>query len=200
MLRFDHLAIACTDLDSGADWLTARLGTRPQSGGAHDFMATHNRLLRLGPGEYLELIAIDPDAPPPSRPRWFGLDGFDGPPRAAGWVLRSDDLDHERPPDHPVPQPARRGDLRWRITIPDSGQMPMQGLVPMLIEWAAGSRHPADNLPDAGLRLTAMKLTHPDPAALARALPPFDDARLMLAQGAPGLHFHIQTPTGDAWL
>jgi hypothetical protein len=41
-------------------------------------MGTHNRLLAIGspafPRAYLEIIAIDPGATPPQRPRWFGLD------------------------------------------------------------------------------------------------------------------------------
>ncbi len=47
----------------------ATLGIAPGPGGVHPFMGTHNRLLRLGPRLYLELIAIDPDAPAPAQPR-----------------------------------------------------------------------------------------------------------------------------------
>lgn len=72
----DHLVVAARDLDSGARWLERQLGVPLVPGGAHVLMGTHNRLLRLAGGErlYLELIAIDPAAAPPSRPRWFGLD------------------------------------------------------------------------------------------------------------------------------
>ena len=34
---------------------------RPRRGGKHVAMGTHNSLLRLGDGVYLEVIAIDPD-------------------------------------------------------------------------------------------------------------------------------------------
>ena len=37
-------------------------------------MGTHNRLLGLGTNVYLEVIAIDTEAAPPARPRWFSLD------------------------------------------------------------------------------------------------------------------------------
>jgi hypothetical protein len=37
-------------------------------------MGTHNRLLKLGAGRFLEVIAIDPEAPAPGRRRWFDLD------------------------------------------------------------------------------------------------------------------------------
>lgn len=40
----------------------------------HPQFGTHNRCLGMEDGIYLEVIAVDPEAPPPSRPRWFGLD------------------------------------------------------------------------------------------------------------------------------
>ena len=49
--------------------------------------------LSLGAGEYMEVIAVNPAAPPPGRPRWFDLDRFTGAPRITNWILRCDDLD-----------------------------------------------------------------------------------------------------------
>jgi catechol 2,3-dioxygenase-like lactoylglutathione lyase family enzyme len=71
----DHLVLAARDLDAGAAWLESLLGVKLAQGGKHARMGTHNRLLGLGDNFYLELIAIDPDAVAPGRPRWFGLDG-----------------------------------------------------------------------------------------------------------------------------
>src|SRR5690606_1679690 len=63
-------------------------------GGEHPRMATHNRLLRLGDTLYLEVIAPNPAAPAPGRPRWFGLDGLgpQSPPSLATWVVRCTDI------------------------------------------------------------------------------------------------------------
>ncbi|HVR48900.1 MAG TPA: VOC family protein, partial [Pseudorhodoferax sp.] len=92
--RIDHLAIAAPSLQAGSDALFAQLGLRPQAGGRHDRMGTHNLLLRLGGALYLEVIAVDPAAPAPARPRWFGLDALapDAAPRLACWVARTDDI------------------------------------------------------------------------------------------------------------
>ena len=90
---FDHLAVAAVSLDEGAAAIEAALGVPLQAGGKHAAMGTHNRLLSLGPGEYLEVIAIDPGAPAPARARWFGLDGFAGTARPRAWILRCADLD-----------------------------------------------------------------------------------------------------------
>ena len=62
----------------GAAWCEATLGATPVEGGRHATMGTHNRLLGLGGGAYgrmyLEIIALDPDASPPNRARWYDLD------------------------------------------------------------------------------------------------------------------------------
>lgn len=142
-LALDHLAIAARSLEEGAAWLAAR-GLRAEPGGRHPGMGTHNLLMGLGPGEYLELIAPDPEAG--IAPAWFGLAGFDGPPRLAGWVLRAAPL--EAPPGTRIVT-ARRGDLSWRITVPEAGQMPLAGACPMRIDWGSGP-HPSDRLPDRG--------------------------------------------------
>jgi len=73
-LAIDHLVIAAPDLASGTAHVADVLGIAPQGGGAHPRMGTHNRVLGMFGGMYLEVIAIDPEAAAPQRPRWFGLD------------------------------------------------------------------------------------------------------------------------------
>ncbi|TRW95736.1 VOC family protein [Paracoccus sp. M683] len=187
----DHIVVAAESLDAGTDWLTARLGVSPLPGGKHPMMGTHNALWHLGGREYLELIAIDPDAPAPTRPRWFGLNRFSGPPRLVAWVARA----------HPLTAPqgssvteASRGDLRWRIAIPGSGVSAADGLAPLLIDWGHGP-HPTDTMPDQGLSLTALTLTHPALPALA-----LDDPRISTAIGPAHLSARLSTPLGEITL
>src|SRR5215467_3043415 len=97
--RLDHLVVAAATLEQGEDHLEATLGVRPQRGGKHVAMGTHNSLLKLGPRTFLELIAVDPEGPAPAHPRWFGLDTqamrealFSGP-RLIHWVARTDDVE-----------------------------------------------------------------------------------------------------------
>lgn len=123
MLILDHLAVACTDLAQGTAWVEDRLGVSLSKGGKHARYGTHNTLLGLAEGIYLEVIAPDPDAVPEAGHRWFGLDHFSGPPRLANWICRTESLDQV--PD--IAGPARalaRGDLHWRITVPDDGALP----------------------------------------------------------------------------
>lgn len=72
--ELDHIVVAARSLEEGSAWVEAALGVKMLPGGKHALMGTHNRVLSIGNGRYLEVIAIDPEAPPPARPRWFGLD------------------------------------------------------------------------------------------------------------------------------
>ncbi|MFN3642153.1 MAG: VOC family protein [Gemmobacter sp.] len=192
MIVFDHLAIAAERLGDAAA-VAAALGVPLEPGGAHAAFGTHNRLLSLGPGAYLEVIAVDPEAPPPGRARWFGLDGFAGAPRPVGWIARSDGLDL-----WPGAGPAltlSRGVHAWTITVPEDGRPQMGGALPGLIRWRGP--HPADVLPDRGVRLAALTLAAPDPAGLRAVLAPhLDDPRIAVVAGMPGLSAVLDTPRG----
>lgn len=94
----DHLVVAAARLEDGVRHVADALGIEPVPGGRHDYLNTHNALLRLGDATYLEIIAIDPEAGPPDAPRWFDLDGeatraalAEGP-RLLTWVARCDGL------------------------------------------------------------------------------------------------------------
>lgn len=198
-MRFDHLAIAAASLAEGLAFVESALGGSLAPGGQHAAMGTHNRLLALGPGEYLEVIAIDPTAPPPGRARWFGLDGFAGAPRLAGWVVACDDLDAALAASGAGQALAlARGDLRWRMGVAEGGVMPFDGCFPALIEWQ-GAAHPRQRLADAGCRLAALEVSHPRADDLDLALP-LRDARVRLVTGPAGLRAALDTPRGRVWL
>jgi len=198
MLAFDHLAISAKTLEAGVDWLEACLGVRMAGGGQHPLMATHNRLIGLG-DLYLEVIAIDPDAPAPPHPRWFDLDRFSGPPRLTNWIARCDDLDAAltaAPTGTGVPLALARGDFRWRMAVPPSGILPFDGAFPALIQWQ-GSAHPAPLLPDLGLRLERLEIAHPEAPALTAALSGLiQDPRITITTGPRTLRATIATPHG----
>lgn len=196
-IAFDHLAVAAERLEDAAA-VEAALGVPLAPGGAHPVFGTHNRLMSLGPGEYLEVIAADPAAPPPARPRWFGLDAFRGPPRPVHWIARSDRLDLW--PEAGAPMALARGPYAWEITVRDDGVPPRGGALPALIRWQ-GTAHPADALPDRGVRLHRLILRAPDPAALAAHLAPvLVDPRVTVEAGPPGLSAVLATPGGAVTL
>src|SRR5215469_18982065 len=88
----DHVVYGVADLDRGVDELAERLGVRPAPGGRHVGRGTHNALLGLGGGAYLEVIATDPEQAPFAGPLSFALDRL-RLPRLVGWACRAPDLD-----------------------------------------------------------------------------------------------------------
>lgn len=198
MAAFDHLAVSAATLDEGAAAVEAALGVPVGPGGAHPFMGTHNRLLGLGPGEYLEVIAIDPAAPAPPHPRWFRLDRFSGAPRLSNWIVRVEDLDAalgRAPAGAGRAVDLERGLYRWRMGVPADGCLPCDDAFPALIEWKE-TLHPAAALPDLGCRLVRLEIAHPDAAALRAALP-LSDPRIALVAGDRALRATIATPHGQ---
>jgi hypothetical protein len=200
--EFDHLVVAAPTLASGAEWVERLLGVAPGPGGAHPRMGTHNRLLKLGESAFLEVIAPDPAAPHPGRPRWFGLDEMNASrePRLAAWVARTDDLHGVSDDMLAVPGPIEtmtRGAREWLITIPADGRPPRGGALPMLIEWQSPRTPAGAGLPEAGCALAALGLRHPEPASVEAWLrrAGFAD-RVAIEAGEPGLWADVVTPAG----
>ncbi len=196
--KIDHLVISAATLDEGVRSIEAALGVQMAGEGAHPLMGTHNRLLSLGPDCYLEVIAVDPNAAPPPHARWFDLDYFTGDARLTNWVINTPDLDaalHRLPDGTGAPLELTRGDYRWRMAVPENGRLPFDGCAPGALQWLTAA--PAGALPDRGLRLAALEITHPEAEALRVALSPLvKDPRLSLHSGPPGLAAWIDTPSG----
>lgn len=201
----DHITVTAATLEAGAQFVHDALGVAPQAGGEHARMGTHNLLLRLGDALFLEVIAPNPRAAAPARPRWFGLDALapDSPPSLATWVVRSPDIAATATAcseDLGHIEPMSRGALDWLITIPADGSLPVNGIGPAIIEWKADI-HPAARLQDHGLSLAKLELFHPEPERVSRLLRsigldgpfsvlPLHDKR------KPCLLAHINTPLG----
>jgi hypothetical protein len=178
-LSLDHLVIAAARIGEGIDFVEDMLGVRMPLGGKHPIMNTHNAVMRLGDGLYLEVIAVDPEAGAASRPRWFGLDDAklqsrlttEGPCLVA-WIVRSDDLHatlHAAAGDLGDVLSMSRGTLSWQIGVAPNGLPAMGGLLPTAIQWPAGE-HPTQRMPDMGVRFGGLTLRAPKPEALRAAL------------------------------
>lgn len=206
MLTLDHLVIVAPDLAAGVAYVRGCLGLTMPEGGRHREMGTRNHILRLGPATFLEVIAVDADAAPPGRPRWFGLDDgarvradWEAGRRLRGWVARTDDLDgalRRHPGLFGDALAVSRGRLTWRFALRPDGAWPEDAALPCPMMWGDGP-HPAAAMPDLGCRLAGLTLTHPDPdriAALYRTLD-LADAPTVRA-GAFGYRAEIATPGG----
>lgn len=172
----DHLAVVAPTLAEGLAHIRESLGLDIPEGGRHREMGTRNHLLRLGDALFLEVIAVDSEAPPPARPRWFGLDDaasvradWESGRRLRAFVARTGDLDGllaRHPGLFGTPLRMSRGSLSWRFALRDDGTLPMDGLLPCLMDWGP-SGNPARAMPDLGARLAAFRLEHPEPERAA---------------------------------
>lgn len=156
------------------------LGIAPSSGGQHRGRGTRNAILAIGPASYLEIIAPDPDQPPPAGPRWFGVDSLTAP-RLVGWAAAGTDLHRlvERAADRGVQLGAVQAGTRarpdgvilsWEVTDPTT--VLGDGLVPFFIDWKA-SPHPATTAKD-GPPLVELRAAHPEPDRICRLLGALD--------------------------
>ena len=197
--RFDHLVIVAPTLAEGVAWVADRLGVTVPPGGSHPMMGTHNRLMRLGPTSFFEIIAIDPTAPPPRRARWFGMDTPPAGPQLVTWLAAVPDVAAARaasPIDPGPPVRVTRGTLSWQITVPDDGVLIEGGTVPSLIEWPGP--HPALAMVDLGCRLISLDLTHPYPDRLRSVFTAIElnVASVRVTEGPAAVSAVIGTPRG----
>lgn len=167
MLALDHLAVAARTLKEGRAFVEEALGITLQKGGQHPRYGTHNLLIGLEEGLYLEVISVDPQADIPPDPRWFRLDEFEDAPVLHNWICRTEDMAADLPQ---MPEGAgrpvalARGDLRWKMAVPEDGRLPYDEMCPALIQWQG--RHPAPALRQSGARLERLVVQHPLAAEL----------------------------------
>ena len=213
--RVDHLIVAASDLDEGAAWCEATLGVVPAPGGEHAFMGTHNRLLRIAtvdyPRAYFEIIAVQPGRQPQGGRRWFDLDDEGlrdrlrrSGPRLVHFVASVPDvrqavaawqaLGLERGEVVTASRMTPRGVLQWQITIRPDGQRLFDGTLPTLIEW--GGTHPAAALPECGIALQAVEVTHPQAPLLRAAWDAVALDGVAVKEGPAALCAMLATPRG----
>ena len=208
----DHLVFACADLEAGIAWAERTFGVRPSRGGAHPQWGTHNALMSLGRGRYLELIAPDPAAAAAGRANvagraLFGMSEDDAPggePRLTTWMVRSRTIETllgnalKAGVDLGRVQGGSRlradgTEISWQIAIPSA--RPMGGCVPWLIDWG-WSEHPSAALPE-GARLDWMEVTHPEPARVRAALEAVNCGGVDVREGRePGVRVGIACRRG----
>jgi hypothetical protein len=198
----DHLVVVADSLETGAATLERTLGVSLSPGGQHARMGTHNRLLRLGRDAYLEVIAVDPRAPPPAHRRWFDLDdphrraAWRSGPRLVHWVVRVEATALPVLPFDPGPwESFQRGALSWRLTVRADGTLPLDGVAPSFIAWE-GKSHPSQQLPEAGCSLEALQLEHPRADEIRPALTALGLSLPCTSRPQPRLTAALRTPTG----
>jgi predicted DNA-binding transcriptional regulator AlpA len=165
----DHIVIGVHDLAAGIREFERLTGVRPVPGGRHPGRGTHNALVSLGSGTYLEILApvpgsdqavefakfqsltpIDWAIAPPAPPAIEELAraGFSLSARVSG-SRRTDD----------------GATLAWSIRT----LRPGVGWAPFVIEWERDTAHPSTTSP-GGCQARELLFSSPDSESLSRML------------------------------
>lgn len=187
----DHIVIGISDLERGIARIEALAGVRPTLGGRHPGRGTRNALFSLGPRQYAELIAPDPEQA--GTRDAYGLAGF-SEPRMLMWAASTADIDGLAARLKATPNPGSRVRpdgrvLGWRTL--EAAKRP--GLVPFFIQWDAGTTHPATDSP-AGCSLEALSFEAPDPATVERELAAIGISASVARGAEPRLRATLRTP------
>ncbi len=198
----DHVVYGAPDLDAGVRTIEQLLGVRAEAGGKHVGLGTHNALVSLGEGAYLEIISPDPEQPAPARSLPWGLADL-REPRLLTWAVKAPDIEAraERAKAAgadvgPVLRMSReRPDgtrLEWALTF---REQPLgDGLVPFLIAWEPGP-HPSETSP-GGCRLVSLRGEHPEPERIRAMLEVIGVEMAVLRGERPALIATVEGPRG----
>ena len=208
--NIDHVVIGAANLEKATEKVEGLLQTKFSTSGKHPLMATHNRLSRLQNSAYMEIIAIDPNASFPKscsqEKRWFSLDSASTQrrlsiaPQPLCWVVAVNNI--EQLASNCGYNPGRviemsRGDFRWKITVPNNGDLSEGGVLPILIEWPSG-KNPAEAMPESNLDLKQITLFHPSPESIEPILSAMDIAEpIDIKLGEPAIQFAFKTSNGS---
>ncbi|MEM1050016.1 MAG: VOC family protein [Pseudomonadota bacterium] len=211
MLRLDHLTVIAPTLAEGVDHVRACLDLDIPYGGVHPEMGTHNHVLRLGDEAYMEIIAIDPKAPAPTGPRWFGFGDpaavrrdWDAGRRLRTWVAATDSLDAVLADYSALfgsqTRISRGGKYSQFSLLPD-GALPMDGILPSIID-RGGRPPPTPRMDDHGAVLRAFVLDHPNPSEVDALYERIGIANAPVVREGPAMRYvaKIDTPTGGKTL
>ena len=203
----DHIVIGAAELNKATKQIQDFIKAEFLSGGKHPLMATHNRLIKLQKSLYMEIIAADPHASLPSNPtrknRLFSLDSsatqkrLSRAPQPLCWVIAVNDI--EQTSIHCGYNPGNviemtRGNLKWKITVSESGNLPESGVLPILIEWPNG-KHPTKTMPESNIFLEKLDLFHPHPSEIKQILSKLNiNGPIRVNLGEPKLQFLLKTP------
>ena len=92
-MKIDHFAVSGMKLEEATEYVESTLGYKMEKGGKHKLFGTHNNLLGLKDGLYIEAIAVDPAVKNLNFSRWFNLDNFYGDPKLTNWICNCENID-----------------------------------------------------------------------------------------------------------
>ena len=194
-LVVDHLVWCVDSVAEGMEKFEALTGVRPCIGGQHLGLGTHNALLSLGDGVYLEILALDPAQK--MEARWIGID-CPTKPCLATYCVQADQADGK---DGKLENTEGKT-LKWRLAADHhtSGyeKLPFRGLVPFIVDWSVNPlEHPSAISPKR-CRLAELRAYHPNPGELRKVFEALNVKGIMVEAGdTERLEAILDSPNGQ---
>ena len=166
MHKLDHIVFGARSLEEGTNFIEKKLDIKLSEVGYHDFMGTHNRVVKVDKDVYLEVIAIDPSSKSPNENRWFNLDNLilqkklEYSPQMIGYVIETKDKEILK--HFCAPIKASRGNYKWNFAMPNlesnffNKELIENGIIPSLINWK--SNKPVHEMKNNQLSLNKIEI------------------------------------------
>jgi len=166
MHKLDHIVFGARSIEEGTNFIEKKLDIKLSEVGYHDFMGTHNRVVKVDKDIYLEVIAIDPSSKSPNENRWFNLDNpilqkkLEYSPQMIGYVIETKDKEILK--HFCAPIKASRGNYKWNFAMPNlesnffNKELIENGIIPSLINWK--SNKPVHEMKNNQLSLNKIEI------------------------------------------
>ena len=196
--QIDHVILGIDDLDRGVKAFEAATGVKPVYGGKHPG-GTHNALVSLGDGIYLEILAIQPDAT--VQGEFAGLKEVKAL-TPIGWAVSSEDSAQLRSSLRAAGIAVSEPEDGSRTT-PTGSTLSWQSLAlnesfaeaPFFIVWSEKTAHPSTTSP-SGCKLQQWQVASPRAKDLHQLRQAFD-LRVEVAEAkAPAMRLELTCPKG----
>ena len=196
----DHFVVAISDLTDGMTEFERLTGVRPAFGGEHGDFGTHNALVSLRPGLYLEILSPRPGIQVHHLLREIADADVLTP---FMWAVATSDI--EATSRVLVASEYRMRDVisanritpdgiafRWTALFFDE---PTLANAPFFIEWHDASAHPSESAP-VGCELASFSIIDPRARDLRRVLDTIDLEANVVAGTPARMRIELHTPNG----
>ena len=201
----DHFMWAAVDLESASAEFERLTGVRPAFGGRHIGFGTHNALVSLSNGSYMEVLALDPEQDT-GGPLGAEIALLTSPAILAFHIKRADlesvvsvyeemNIDYKGPFDLSRQRPDGVV-LKWRLLLPESPVY--KHALPVFIDWM-DAPHPSTSTP-TGCELTQFEVGYPQNEELSLLYKKLDVSLPVVYSKEAYAKATLQTPKGEVVL
>jgi hypothetical protein len=208
MLSLDHVVYGVPDLEEALHTFEVKAGIRPTLAGKHPGLGTHNAILSLGNLQYLEFIALDPQAQIQKRelPSWCAALLTLSKPTIMTWVIRTDAMEKvvnelnllgNFQIDPPQSFSRTKSDgtvVSMELAFKKQPPPPADGLIPFFINWGK-TPHPSTTV-ECQCQLETWEGFHPNADELNKILQQVGIHFPIKKAIEPSMHLLITTPNG----